>query len=214
LQGTVGATGSQGSTGSTGSQGTAGSQGTTGTTGSQGVQGTQGIQGIQGLDGGMLTPGTYVGKAIKNGTAQTIPNGADTVVTLIDDFDPNGWFTSNKFQPTIGGYYLVNAQVWWEAGSVNNNQTNIQLRKNGSTQVSIAQNPIANTTIGYFQSINTIIYFNGTTDYIELTAFTGNPTSQNIAGIRIRYLVRCCIICIWSSGYSRYPGYLLVHKVP
>ena len=146
------------------------------------MQGLQGIQGIQGFDGGLLTPGSYVGKAIKNGTAQTIPNGTDTVVTLVDDFDPNNWFTSNQFKPTTAGYYLINAQVWWNAGSVNNNQTNIQLRKNGSTQVAIAQNPIANTTIGYFQSINTILYFNGTSDYIELTAFTGNPTSQDING--------------------------------
>jgi hypothetical protein len=103
-------------------------------------------------------------------------------VTLVADFDPNGWFASNQFRPNIAGYYSINAQVWWEPGAINTDQTNIQIRKNGSSQVVIAQKPIENTGIGYFQSVNTILYLNGTTDSIELTAFTGNPTSQNIAG--------------------------------
>ena len=38
------------------------------------------------------------------------------------------------------------------------------------------------TGSGYAQELNTITYFNGTTDYIELTAFTGNTTSQGING--------------------------------
>jgi hypothetical protein len=32
----------------------------------------------------------------------------------------------------------------------------------------------------YAQSLDAVIYFNGSTDYIELTAYTGNPTSQGI----------------------------------
>ena len=44
----------------------------------------------------------------------------------------------------------------------------------------IDQDPIANTTIGYGQSLSTITYFNGSTDYVEVTAYTGNTTSQTI----------------------------------
>jgi hypothetical protein len=62
---------------------------------------------------------------------------------------------------------------------VTNNQTNIQLRKNGTTQIVIAQTQILSGS-GYAQTLDAIIYFNGSTDYIELTAFTGNPTSQGI----------------------------------
>ena len=120
-------------------------------------------------------------RAVKNGSSQTITNNTDTVVTLIDDFDLQGWFTSNQFKPTIAGYYNITAQVWWDAGSVTNNQTNIQFKKNGSTQLVIDQTQIV-TGSGYGQSIDTIAYFNGTTDYVELTAYTGNTTSQNING--------------------------------
>jgi hypothetical protein len=125
-----------------------------------------------------LVASNYVVRGTKQGGAQTIPNGVDTVITFSDDFDPNNWLSSNKIQPTIAGYYIVNAQVWWDAGSVTDNQTNIQLKKNGTTQVAINQTQIL-TGVGYAQQIDSIIYFNGSTDYIEVTAFTGNPTSQN-----------------------------------
>ncbi len=129
--------------------------------------------------GAGLIAGDYVVRATKQGGAQTVTNGADAVVTFGDDFDPQGWFASNKFQPTIAGYYTLYAQVWWDAGAVTNNQNNIQFRKNGSTQLAITQDQIV-TGSGYTQSLSTVAYFNGTTDYIEVTAYTGNTTSQNI----------------------------------
>jgi archaellum component FlaC len=129
-----------------------------------------------------LGASSYVVRAVKNGSTQTVTNGADAVVTMVDDFDPQGWWTPNKFQPTIAGYYTISAQLWWGAGSINNNQTNLQLRKNGSAQLAIAQTPVNNSTVGEFLSISTIAYFNGTTDYVEVTAYTANPTSQDING--------------------------------
>lgn len=132
--------------------------------------------------GGGITAGDYVVRAVKNGTGQTITNGTDTVVTFVDDFDPQNWFASNRFQPTIAGYYSLTAQIWWGAGTINNNQTNLQLRKNGSTQLAITQTPVNNSTVGEFLNLSTIAYFNGTTDYVEVTAYTANPTSQTING--------------------------------
>jgi hypothetical protein len=184
-----------GPTGPQGPQGFQGTQGVQGATGPQGFQGTQGVQGFQGVQGATgptgiqgatgptatLSTSNYVARGVKGGSSQTITSGSDTVITFVDDFDPNGWISSNRFQPTIAGYYNVNAQVWWDAGAVTNNQTNIQFRKNGTTQVTIQQTQIL-TGAGYGQSLNAVIYFNGTTDYIELTAFTGNTTSQNING--------------------------------
>lgn len=135
-----------------------------------------------GSGGAGLIAGDYVVRAAKNGTGQTITNGSDVVVTFVDDIDPQGWFASNKFQPTIAGYYSLTAQIWWGAGTINNNQTNLQLRKNGSTQIAITQTPVNNSTVGEFLNLSTIAYFNGTTDYVEVTAYTANPTSQEING--------------------------------
>jgi hypothetical protein len=149
----------------------------------QGVQGPQGFQGPQGWQGpeASLSPGSYVMKAYKNGSPQTITNGTDTVVTFVDAFDPQNWFSSNQFQPNIAGYYSVQAAVWWDAGATTTDQNNIQLRQNGTTQVAIQQTQILNGA-GYGQEIDIIVYLNGSTDYLEVTAFTGNPTSQNING--------------------------------
>jgi hypothetical protein len=120
-------------------------------------------------------------KAVKGGSLQTIPNGTDTVVTFVDEFDPQNWFSSNKFQPTIAGYYSIQVAIWWYPASTSSGQSNIQLRKNGTTQVAIQQSPLM-TGDGYGQEIDIITYFNGTTDYVEVTAYTGNPTSQDIHG--------------------------------
>jgi hypothetical protein len=134
---------------------------------------------ISSAGGGGIEAGDYVVRAVKNGTSQTITGGTDVVVTFVDEFDPQNWFASNKFQPTIAGYYSITTHVWWVAGSVTNNQSNIQFRKNGNTQLAIAQDQIV-TGSGYTQVLSTIAYFNGSTDYVEVTAYTGNPTSQDI----------------------------------
>jgi len=173
--GTSGTSGN-GSSGTSGTSGAAGVSGSSGTSGSNGISGSSGTSGISGL-----SASNYVMRAVKNGSSQTINNGSDTVVTLIDDYDPQNWFASNSFQPTTPGYYRINAQVWWDAGSLTTQQTNIQFRKNGTTQIAIQQTQIL-TGSGYGQVIDTTSYFNGTTDYVELTAFTGNTTSQNING--------------------------------
>jgi len=178
--GSLGGVGYQGSLGSVGYQGSAG-VGYAGSQGLIGFTGSSGFTGSKGADGGQLTAGSYVVRAVKNGSAQTVSNGSDATVTLIDDFDPNNWFASNRFQPTVAGYYSLDASVWWDAGAVTNNQTNIQFKKNGTTQLVIDQTQIV-TGSGYGQSLSTIAYLNGSTDYVELTAYTGNTTSQNING--------------------------------
>lgn len=200
-QGPQGDQGSPGSQGSQGPQGVQGSQGATGPQGSQGATGPQGTQGAQGPQGATasLSTSNYLVKAIKGGSSQTIPNGADTVVTFIDEFDPQNWFSSNKFQPNIAGYYNIQVAVWWDAGSVTNNQSNIQIRKNGTTQVAIQQTQIV-TGAGYGQEIDIIVYFNGTTDYIEVTAFTGNTTSQNINGASSGTWITAALITTGPQG--------------
>jgi hypothetical protein len=129
----------------------------------------------------------------------------DTVVTFVDDFDPNGWITSNKFQPTIAGYYNIQVAVWWNVGSVTNNQHNIQLRQNGTTQVAIQVNQIITGGLGSGQEIDTILYFNGTTDYVEVTAYTGNPTSQDINGASSGTWITGALITL-ASGSSGTAG--------
>jgi hypothetical protein len=112
-------------------------------------------------------------------TDQTITSNIDTRILFTDEYDPNNWWTSsNTFNPTINGYYLISASVWWAAGVSNlSNQTNVQIRQNGSTQKAIVQSPIEWNS-GNTQSVTRIIQLNGSTDYLDITAYTGNTTSQ------------------------------------
>lgn len=133
----------------------------------------------QGPTGG-LAASDYVTTARLNAD-QTIPNAVDTVLQWIADVDPQSWLKNTgtstaRFQPSIAGYYNTSVGVWWAAGTVSNNQDNVQLRKNGTTYI-ILQNQIT-TSAGTSVGGSKIVYLNGSTDYVETTAFTGNPTSQ------------------------------------
>ena len=64
-----------------------------------------------------------------------------------------------------------------ESSTGQTNQNNIQIRKNGSTQVAISQTPIF-ANIGYTQTIATTMYFNGSTDYVEIYAYVSSGSFQ------------------------------------
>ena len=104
----------------------------------------------------------------------TIGTGATKVTYDTEEFDTNGNFASSRFTPTVAGYYQINAQL-----QPNNSYTGgyIAVYKNGSVYKS---GNYVNTavTFGGFM-ISTLVYCNGSTDYIEIYgAFT---TSQAAA---------------------------------
>ena len=138
------------------------------------------------VDGNITKPNAVAGASYvvrgKKTANQTITSGSDAVITFNTDFDPNGWWntSNNRFSPNIPGYYLINLTIWWAAAAISNNQSNIQFRKNGSG-IAISQDQLLSGS-GYTQQISTVIYMNGTTDYIDFTAYTSNTTSQDIQG--------------------------------
>jgi hypothetical protein len=156
--------------------------GSSGISGLSGVSGLSGTSGLSGLSNTGLTQSNYVVQGYSS-TSQTIPSNVDTVIQFLDDFDPQNWWDSSnyRFQPTIAGYYNVTLQVLINAGTVTNNQYNTQIRKNGSSQEAIWQNQIT-TSVGLTQGNSKIIYFNGTTDYVDFTIYNGNPGSVTIIG--------------------------------
>lgn len=114
--------------------------------------------------------------------AQTIAASGDVVLQLTDKDDPNNWWNAStyRFLPTVSGNYFIAAQVNWDPG-VGNGQLNIQLRKNGTT-FAICQNAMV-TAVSLTQSTNGIVNLNGSTDYVDLTAYTSTTNiSQVING--------------------------------
>jgi hypothetical protein len=133
------------------------------------------------LTGNLNAAGNYYVKLARTSN-QTINNGSDTLIGFSAMGDPNSWFNSgnNRITPTVAGNYCINAMVKWEAGAATNTvQSNIQIRRNGST---VALSVLGIQTHTYTMNVSAIVTLNGSTDYIELTAYTGNPTSQVVTG--------------------------------
>ena len=113
----------------------------------------------------------------------TMPSGADQLLPLSAKNDPNGWFsnTTSRFTPTVPGYYHVDYQVSWQPGTAGSgNQNNIQILKSG-TAISLAQQPINSSNVNTTQNTATVVYLNGSTDYLTFQAYSSNA-AQVITG--------------------------------
>ena len=89
-----------------------------------------------------------------------------TVVTKIqfstENFDTNNCYdptTNYRFTPTVEGYYQINLGLYNSGGT----QTNLFIYKNGASIQANAE--IA--TNGSFPSCSSVVYMNGSTDYLE-----------------------------------------------
>jgi hypothetical protein len=144
------------------------------------VTGNARISGATTITGNLNAPGNYYVKLART-TDQTALNGTDTLLGLSVISDPNSWYSgiTTRTTPTVAGTYHIDGMVNWQAGTITNNQTNIQLRKNGST---FAISLVGIHTFSYTQNVCGIVTMNGTTDYIDFTVYTGNPTSQDVRG--------------------------------
>ena len=154
--------------------------GTTNPTSTLTVVGNARIVGTTTITGNLNAPGNYYVKLART-TDQTITTGVDTLIGFTATSDSNGWYSgiTTSTTPTVAGTYRVDAMMNWQAGTVTNNQSNIQLRKNGTT---FALHQVGITTFSYSQTVCGIVTMNGTTDYIEFTVYTSNPTSQTVRG--------------------------------
>jgi hypothetical protein len=131
-----------------------------------------------------MTQAIAVATAVGNGpafsayvsTSQSIGAATWTKITFAtEEFDTNNNFASSRFTPTVAGYYQVNAQV-----QPNDFYTGVAVAiyKNGSL-FKYGNFYLASSTGG--SVVSTLIYLNGTTDYIECyAAFTGS--AQLVAG--------------------------------
>ena len=145
------------------------------------VNGNVKIIGVTTITGNLNAAGNYYVKIARTSN-QTIPTGVDTLIGFTTMSDPNGWYAgiTTRTTPTVAGTYHVQAMLNWQAGATTNaNQSNIQLRKNGST---FAISIVGIQTFQYSQFICGIVTMNGSTDYIDFTAYTSNATSQAVTG--------------------------------
>lgn len=111
-------------------------------------------------------------RAYATGTTSVTGGGYAKIALAGEDFDTDSAFdatTNYRFQPTVAGYYQINASVYFASASY---VVVVQVRKSGSGIIyggfDIATRAAA---------CSDVVYMNGTTDYLELFAFSA--TTQN-----------------------------------
>jgi hypothetical protein len=105
--------------------------------------------------------------------AQTVSSATFTKVTLgTEEFDTNNNFASSRFTPTVAGYYQVTGQISFTS-PISITRVIIGIYKNGSIFKYGAD--ISTTT--FRAQVSSLIFMNGTTDYLELYGYmTGAGT--------------------------------------
>jgi hypothetical protein len=111
-------------------------------------------------------------------TAQSIPSSTFTKiqfnVKLFDTANAYDATTNYRFQPLVAGYYQVNGNVSFGGGSVGYCQ--ISIYKNTSPLISGSGIP-NNTSIGGMVTASSVIYLNGSTDYVEIYVWQNTGSS-------------------------------------
>jgi hypothetical protein len=105
----------------------------------------------------------------------------------VEEFDTNNNFASSRFTPTVAGYYQISCGVNI-SNTTNYSQTNqVQIFKNGTFYKSAKINMGAayvymnDTTL----VVSSVIYFNGSTDYVETYCYSvagGQPVYVGSSG--------------------------------
>ena len=97
--------------------------------------------------------------------ATSLTNGAFTKISFqVEDYDTNNNFASSRFTPTVAGYYQISAASNVSGGTTA--ELSIAIYKNGAGHRQGSDFITAGTQ--YSQSISTLVYCNGSTDYIEI----------------------------------------------
>jgi hypothetical protein len=115
------------------------------------------------------------------GTSTNLTTGAETKVLFdTEEFDTNANFATSRFTPTVAGYYQINACIRIQGLLVGNTAYAI-LYKNGASY-KVGQLTLQGVAGNPTFLVSTVVYLNGSTDYVEIYAFQNSGvtlTTQN-----------------------------------
>ena len=161
------------------------------------ASGTGNLVTVPSVTGTAMVSGNMPAFSAYASTSQSISINTTTKVTLdTETFDTNNNFASSRFTPTVAGYYQINAKIRGVSTSNGMNLLLVNIYKNGASNCSTQFNvnaPVYAQECG----VSTLVYLNGSTDYIELygTIYgTGTPTfnfvdssvTSSMSGVLVR----------------------------
>jgi hypothetical protein len=145
-------------------------------------------QTLPAASGEVMVSGNQPAFRAYSNTTQTFTTAVSTKIGINTvDFDTNSNFitATNRFQPTVAGYYQINSCAYFST-TVNITSWFLFIYKNGA--VNSYGNGAQVTVINAFATAADIIYLNGSTDYIELYGYiTGTGTLSCNAGTTFTY---------------------------
>jgi hypothetical protein len=97
-----------------------------------------------------------------------------------EEYDTNSNFASSRFTPTVAGYYQINGA--WQFGS-GGTVTVCAIYKNGTVYKEGAG---TGGTAGYGGTVSSLVYFNGSSDYVELYGYASTAKTP-LATINATY---------------------------
>jgi len=115
--------------------------------------------------------------AYRSGTGQSISSNAWVKAQLnSEDFDTNNNFdniTNYRFTPTVAGYYLIAGSIAVDSSSSFGNGIFSAIYKNGTLyRQASGYNTAGGNTLTSIPNVSAVIYFNGSTDYVELYGYS------------------------------------------
>lgn len=107
-----------------------------------------------------------------------------------EDFDTNSNYdnsTNYRFTPTVAGYYQVNANIRLNYSGSAGDGTYLALYKNGSAWNVTSRLNV--TSLYGSLSLSSLVYLNGSTDYIEMYGYTnhGSPFFDQNSAVPSRF---------------------------
>jgi hypothetical protein len=139
--------------------------------------------------GTMMVSGNMPAFSAWNSANQSLSNNSWNKVNLdTEEFDTNNNFASSRFTPTVAGYYQFNGTVYMSGGT-GGVELIAAIYKNGSE----AKRGNGITTTLNTVAVSSLIYCNGSTDYIELYCYNGGTSKALSSGSAITYLNGCMV---------------------
>jgi hypothetical protein len=147
----------------------------------------------------VMVSGNMPAFSVYKSTDQTIAYNTTTKVTFdTESFDTNNNFASSTFTPTVAGYYQINAKLFYSGTATRNYYLSNRIYKNGSVaSVSAIAIYQLGSAAEFAVNQSALIYMNGTTDYLEVYAYT------------VDYTAGASILLAAGSGYTSFNGTLV-----
>jgi hypothetical protein len=123
---------------------------------------------------------TLVFKA-STSTSTSVPSATETQIALAtENFDTNNCFASNKFTPNVAGYYHIHGQVLFDQAAVTDYSTRLRFNGSPTSPSGIMSVQQSSATVNRSLSCSNIMYFNGSTDYVDLAVSQTSGGSMNV----------------------------------